>query len=271
MSLNVHRCLGVLLSLLSVSGAAARARQTPVDWADAWVDGWTGSARGRNVYAHETSTMPQYTRWGDDPDAYGRYSNRSDCSFFGSVTLERADGLSEAALDDWLCDDGCPSGRPLAVNYYDAIVAERHFRRITHVKSIERGDVLSVKYFDSTDNTGHFAWVDAEPRALCETCSPSEWALTIVDSSSNYHGRSDTRSVGGACQDADDCWDRGRDVVCERITKQCAYTGIGRGVLRLFADESGKILGYSWSTSASSQIYMIADGARLIAFGRYEP
>ena len=58
------------------------------------------------------------------------------------------------------------------------------------------------------------------------------WLVTVIDSSESGHGPTDTRHKKGP---------DGRD-----------HDGVGRGVLRLFADEQGRINGFSWSALASS-------------------
>ena len=245
---------------------------SPISWADKWVDGWTGGGRGPNGYAHESQGGALYTLWADDPNSNNLYSNQSDCSFFGGTTLfKKSYGWSDAGLARWLCQGACPSARPQAFHYHDAILASNHFTPVTNVNSVASGDLIALKYYDTNADTGHLMWVDAAPALHCSSCAPIEWSVPVIDSSSSYHGTGDTRYVGTSCSSDADC-SANPYAACNQATLKCAYTGVGRGILRLYADGSGAILGYSWSASSDSTRYLNSDSPlqRHIVVGRYD-
>jgi hypothetical protein len=248
--------------------------RTAVDWADAWLAGWTGAGKGTNVYAHESAGVPLVVQWGSDPGTGGLYLATSDCSFFGAHTFERAYGWTDAGLVDWLCGGSCPAHRPQAVHFHDAIVAGDHFADITDVEQIQRNDVVAIKYLDypsATPDTGHFMLARAAPTVLCASCSPVEYALAIDDSADGYHGTADARYIAHTCTTDADC-STFTDARCDGATGHCSYTGIGTGTLRLLADGSHTLVGYSWSTASASTRYLLTDTpqTRIIAVGRYD-
>ena len=245
--------------------------RSPVEWADQWLDGWTGSAQGPNSYAHESGGVPLFVQWGDDVGADGQYKNLSDCSYFGSKTLARSYGWTDAGLQSWLCNGTCPVGRPQAVHYHDAIVAQSHFTRVDDVRAVARGDVIAMAYYDGSKDTGHFMLVESAPAALCSTCTPLEYAVAVVDSADGYHGTADTRYIAQACTADADCAAYSQ-ATCDTSTGKCSTTGIGRGTLRLYADASYRVSGYSWSTAASSTAYFDTDSPLLrdVVVGRYD-
>lgn len=252
-----------------LSAQQAVGETTPIDWADTWVNGWTGSARGPNAYGH-ASEGTQYTLWVGDSGANGQYSNFSDCSFFGAITLKRAYNWTDSGLASWLCDGSCPVGRPQAKHFHDSVEAQDHFTQISDINSVAKGDLIAMKYFDGSSNTGHVLWADGAPQVHCSNCTPKEYKILVVDSSASYHGTADTRYIGGTCTTDADC-SATPYAICSGSNK-CSYSGIGRGTLRLLVDASNNVIGYSWSTASNSTKYLNTDSPLLrhIVIGRYD-
>jgi len=199
-----------------------------------------GQAR-RNDYVHKDT----YVHWKGEEGA-AAYECHADCSAFYTQLLHRAYGWDGAQFKKWL-----GAAHPTAHRWHDAIVEEKGFKRIKLVKDLRPGDVLAVKFPPGEDDTGHVMLVAGlpKPRAATEPLAPGtrQWEVEIIDSSKSGHGAGDTRHK------PDNTYNK----------------GVGRGTLRLYADEQGAIAGYSWSTSRKSDFRAMAD--RAIAAGRLEP
>jgi hypothetical protein len=108
---------------------------------------------------------------------------------------------------------------------------------VPHVRSLQPGDILAVKYPAGKANTGHVMLAAGAPRQIAarEPIVPGteQWELDVIDSSKSGHGRSDTRHGKGK---------DGKD-----------HEGLGMGVLRLYASHDGTVAGFSWSTLRQSR------------------
>src|SRR5262249_43286345 len=60
-----------------------------------------------------------------------------------------------------------------------------------------------------------------------------QWELAIIDSSESGHGPTDTRHANGP---------NGKD-----------HDGVGEGILRLYTDPAGTVVGFAWSTLSASK------------------
>jgi hypothetical protein len=178
-----------------------------------------------------------------------RYEAHTDCSGLINGLLERAGSPSLKHLRS------AAFRVPQAKDYYDLISREDGFRRIDSVAEVLPGDIVAVKYLpghapSSWDaGTGHVMLVDARPLPRKKDTRPlvdgtRQWEVTIIDSSKSPHGRDDTRQMEDGSR---------RD-------------GVGRGIFRLYSDEQGKPVGYSWSIAGSSNFYDAS--ARPLAIGR---
>lgn len=156
------------------------------------------------------------------------------------------------------------------MHFHDSVVAQDHFTQINGINSVAKGDLIAVKYYDGSSNTGHVMWADGAPQVHCSSCTPKEYKILVIDSSASYHGTSDTRYIGGTCTTDADC-SATADAVCSSSGK-CTYGGIGRGTLRLLVDGSDNVVGYSWSTASNSTKYLNTDSPLLrhIVIGRYD-
>jgi hypothetical protein len=187
-------------------------------------------------------------------------TNRTKCASLVTQLLEKA---YDPDFVGWF---GCTS--PHAAAYHDAIEVEDGFDLIESILDIQPGDIVAIRYddagcsqltcgtFTGCTTSGHVAIVAAAP-TLRSPVSPLvagtiQYALPIIDSSSTYHGVTDTRYKSDALG-ADD-------------------RGVGRGTMRLYvdsADPERPIVGYSWSNVAGSLFY--PHSKRDLVIGRYRP
>lgn len=178
----------------------------------------------------------------------GTVASHTDCSGFIDHLLMHVDGFTPEDLRRWM-----GSRRPTARRYHDAIVQGRGLRALSSVAELQPGDLIAVKYLMRHDNTGHLMLVAEAPRRRDATApivaGTVQYAVTVIDSSESGHGRSDTRHRRGAS---------GRD-----------HAGLGRGMVRLYADDRDQVVGFAWSTLASSRF--IAPHDEHVALGRFVP
>ena len=180
----------------------------------------------------------------------GTASSYTDCSGLVDHLLMHSYGYTPDDFKRWY-----GSHRPSARRYYQAIEEQSGFQRIDRVTDLRPGDFIAVKYLHRTDDTGHIMMVDHAPeRAVSRSASASRghgeaWLVAIIDSSESGHGPTDTRHKRGA---------DGRD-----------HDGLGRGVLRLYADAQGRVTGFSWSALDNSQFRGPDDEP--VALGRLVP
>lgn len=184
-------------------------------------------------------------------------TNRSKCASLVSQLLVKAYGDDFAG---WL---GCAS--PIAATYHDAIEVEDGFDLVESVHAIAAGDIIAIRYFDAGCTalscgvakgctvSGHVAVVAAAPHARVATApivpGTQQFAVDVIDASSDIHGSSDTRHQA----------DPGH------VDDQ----GVGRGTMRLYvdaADPAHPVVGYTWSTWSGS-VYRSSE-ARDLVIGR---
>jgi hypothetical protein len=191
-----------------------------------------------NVYG----SHPTYVVWSEDGDGVAR--NRSVCSSFVARDLMRAYGLTRRDLEMRF-----GTRNPQAKDFYDALAAERGFTAVSRVDQMRPGDIIAIAYPPGSRPTGHVMLVDSTParRVATRPLEPrtTQYEVAVIDSSASFHGFSDTRYVRGAAHG----------------------TGVGRGVLRLFADAAGRATGYSWSVRTVSRYY--DSSQHRLAVGRY--
>lgn len=227
---------------------------TPLDWAQRLID---DIAFKDNAYA----SKPTYLEW-KGVEGATQSRNRTVCSSFITRLLKRSYGYSSADIESWM-----GTANPQAATYYDTITRQNRFQLIAQVNQIQPGDFLAIKYLENaqsptdegasdettTDDTrcpkrssvtGHIVLVRQAP--VVHQSSPplqlnlTQYALDVIDSSRSGHGCQDTRLLPKkSCSDKD-AWGKG---------------GAGQGTMRLYADQSGTIAGYSWSLRARSTYY----------------
>ena len=210
------------------------------------------------------SASPSRIAWADEAAP----SNRSVCSSFTALLLRKNYGLDDAAAEALFGE-----AAPEADEWFAAVRDSGRFERIDRVDAIRPGDFLVIDYRSGKAiPTGHVMLVDGPPRRVNEldTAKPLpwprpkelvdrplrwdtprlfEWHVSVIDSSRSPHGSGDSRHGANADGSDDD--------------------GLGRGDLRLLADITGRLLGYTWSTSARSQIHTTNE--RPLIVGRFRP
>ena len=217
-----------------------------------------GNAAGQDAAARRVATAQQLVEQLDlnntsyeHGQGHVRFSappeSRTDCSGFIDHLLMHDDGYTPADFKHWL-----GSGRPNAARYHDAIVEGRGFSRVTKVADLKAGDLLAIKYLTRTGNSGHLMLAVDAPRRVSATPpqvdGTTQWVVTVVDSSESGHGPTDTRHKRGA---------GGKD-----------HDGLGRGVFRVYADGTGEVAGFAWSTTKASH-YVVPSDEHLV-MGRFE-
>jgi hypothetical protein len=228
----------VLVSFVCLYGvsAAYAAPTTHVSWAEILV---ANLSPDKNLYA----SNPTYIYWAGINGATS-YENRTQCSSFVTRVLKQAYQWNDADFRTWF-----GSNSPSAANYHDAIVAQNGFSVIQKIGGIKAGDIIAVKYQSDPTSTGHamIAKTTATKRAPTSPLIKGtfQYEIEVIDSSKSGHGTSDTRLM------ADKTWD----------------TGAGTGTLRLYADNTGTITGYTWSTAKNSTYYGLKSNHHL-AIGR---
>jgi hypothetical protein len=182
----------------------------------------------------------------------GTLSSNTDCSGFVDHLLMHTYHYGPDDFSRWF-----GTRRPSAKRYYDAIIEQTGFRRIDRVTDLKPGDFIAVKYLARTDNTGHIMLVDQPPQRAGRDAQSSRdavapgdaWLVPVIDSSETGHGPTDTRHKRGA---------DGHD-----------HDGLGRGVLRLYTDRDGRVIGFSWSALKSSEFR--GPDTEPVALGRLVP
>lgn len=192
-----------------------------------------------NSYRHKHPEV----QW-QNPDGTGSYICHADCSGFMDALLMYSYNLTrpqfiEVVKRKW----------PHPHEYYTAITEGNGFTQIPTIKAAVVGDIITVKFPPGLKNTGHVMMIDGVP-TIHESSRPLidntiQWAVPIIDCTSDGHGHSDSRYVGN-------------DVYNH---------GVGRGIIRLYTDQEGNVVGYTWAIGPHSEFKSCSDHP--IAIGRF--
>jgi hypothetical protein len=225
----VHALPTVVLAglvLLAPRPAQGQSAAAPIHffWADAVV-------RHIAPENNEYGTGPSYVQWAGVNGAT-EYRSRSLCTTFVTNVLKQAYGLTIYDIATWF-----GSTSPNAILYHDRIVNEIGFEEIQAVDQLAAGDILAIKYPAGSSATGHVA-ISASVAVRRVATYPvisgtTQYEIAILDSSSTGHGLADTRLT----------W------------RGSWHAGVGKGVMRLYANSGGTIVGYTWSTQSGSVYY----------------
>jgi hypothetical protein len=194
-------------------------------------------------YRHTDCTV----EWRGDTGAASSICH-TDCSGLVTAVLKRTYSLTDDNFRQWL-----HARRPVARHYYAAIEKKEGFLPVATVPEARPGDLLAVKYEQAKkgDNTGHVMIVATAPRERTATepivSGTRQWEVKVVDQSSSYHGHADTRYTEGKKK----------------------HGGVGAGVMRIYSDADGNVVGYTWSTSRKSKFETPTNRPLLI--GRIDP
>jgi hypothetical protein len=169
-------------------------------------------------------------------------TNTSVCSTLITKLLKQAYNFTNADFITWTGES-----TPEAEDYYDAAASNNGFKRLTNIADVQVGDVFIAKYLQQTTSaTGHIAMIAAPPHLVSSTPSERRYSVSVIDSSSSYHGTSDTRyRIDPTTGDYDD--------------------GVGQGTMRMITDTNGLLIKYSWSTLSNSIIYDATERPSLLA------
>lgn len=216
--------LVVVSSALITSPAAADPPPAHLLWAEDLV---MNVDPALNTYG----SGPNYAFWAGYSGAM-EYENRNVCSTFLTNILKQSYGWTTTDIKWWT-----GSNSPGAALWHDIIEDENGFVRLTQIADIEAGDVIAIRYPEGSATTGHVATVRGPAVVRIATLpvvpGTTQYEVPIVDSSSSGHGPTDTR------HEPDGTW----------------HKGAGFGVMRLYTDDSGEIVGHTWSTYTGSIFY----------------
>jgi MYXO-CTERM domain-containing protein len=234
---DLFRVCGSLLSaslLVAATSSTVRADTTHVGDAETLLGNLTVSRQ--NVYG----SSPSYITWAGTSS-----KARTVCGTFVTNLLKHSYGWTDSTFSSWF---GTTS--PYATDYHDAIVSGNGFTQITNITQVQPGDIIAVKYPPGSGVTGHAMMVDSVARAESSK-SPSvsgttQYAVTVIDSSSSHHGSSDTRVTNPST----------------------THNGVGKGDIRVYVDSSQQPVGYSWSNESGSPYFSMS--ARPMAIGRID-
>ena len=247
MNINLFQTRSFRTLLLAASSAAMLAAQAgPQHFQDAnqLITDLNSSSANTNIYDGDGSLTDKIDWTGSPRTAI------SVCGTFMTMLLKHTYNLTDA---QFTAKTGSIS--PNAAKYHDAINAASGFTTITRVDQLVAGDILAIKYPATQNSSGHVMMVqlvgDYQQRSNskqefldngAESSITGYYDVTVIDSSSSYHGSSDTRAKKPG--------------------------GIGRnGIFRVYVDNSFAITGYTWSTAKTSEYKKASDGY-VLAMGR---
>lgn len=170
-------------------------------------------------------------------------SNNTVCGQFVTRLIQKSYGHTDS--DFYRC---IGSNSPFAKTYHDwflsgqtcnSKLAHKHVRTVTlgRVGDWKAGDFIAIKNLTvETNNTGHMAMVAAAPELLSEENGIRQYAVTVIDSSSDAHDAQDTRVTRPDATKPD--------------------RGVGKGKMLIYADASDdQVVGHCWSTDNGSTMY----------------
>lgn len=173
---------------------------------------------------------------------------------------------SDPTITDSVVKSWWGAKRPNSVAFYNQIVAQNHFTRITNIHDVHPGDFLAINY-SNAENTGHAAIIERLPSLLISPIEPvvpntTQYKIGVIDSTTAAHN----------CDGSDTRWVRADPVYpCQGGTTDA---GAGRGLMRLYVTPgTGTIVGYAWSLNPTTAYHPQVDppqpGDRVHAIGRF--
>jgi hypothetical protein len=190
--------------------------------------------KNNNLY-DDDSISNSYINW----DGSAAWTN---CSTFATILLKHTYGWTDGDFSFWW-----QSTSPSAAKYHDLIQAGNRFTQIFDRDQIQAGDFIAIKYPAGGSSTGHLMMVAGDITARTASnpvvAGTTQYEVPVIDSSSSYHGTTDTRhpTQGGGGE------------------------GIGKGVFRIYVDANNQnqIVGYTWSTANGTYYDQSAPAATL--------
>ncbi|GAA2874802.1 hypothetical protein GCM10010517_35560 [Streptosporangium fragile] len=221
---------------------------------------WPGQST-YNTYA--TGSQTTSVVWGT-PGSPTTYFNRSKCASFVTKVLKQAWPF---ATDQYLAD-AFGSVSPTAAQYHDTFVNGAEYFTTSANSSLDQmnelgaGVIIAIKYNGSSpgtgDPTGHVMIMadDPVPYNRDGDASTVEWAVPVIDVTSNPHGVAST-SPSSPYQNFRDT----------RAVGATEYPGLGRGWIFIRTDAANRPQGHWWGANenVTTGYHPVAD--RPIAFG----
>src|SRR5271157_2202784 len=217
---SLSGCVGIQ----STPNESVVTSHTPLEWAQMLV---------KNISLDDTSYQHKQglVTWAGVNGASG-YVSQTDCSGFVNALLEQSYGLTSNDFERLF-----GTNRPLAITYYNAVVSQNQFKRIASIYDVQPGDLIVIKYPPDNDNSGHIMLVAGTPQKYSsfkpEVSGTEQWTIKVIDSSESGHGKTDSRLQSDGT----------------------FHDGLGQGVFRIYTDDAGEPVGYTWSTFANSEYY----------------
>jgi hypothetical protein len=241
---------------------------TPLNWAKRLVD-----ELKTNPCNNKYTAKQVFITWKGVNNAK-ESENRSVCSSFITLLLKQTYGNKDGFnFKEWMgFGTIVPKDKPdeeiLAAPYYQLIANNRNrFQLITRVTDILPGDILAVKYSESSKSTdyeeafeldenileskdcpkkktstGHVVLVSEKPDLIRDSQSKpdilelKQYSIKVMDSSRSGHGKKD-----------DSRW--------QKQSGSWVNGGAGEGIMRLYVNEQNEIQGYTWSREPHSTYY----------------
>lgn len=149
----------------------------------------------------------------------------TECSSFVTQLWSHTYGWNGTTFKSWMGQSS-----PNAAQYHDAIAQQNGFTLLRNISQIAPGDIIAIAYYPEYQSpSGHVMIVQAPPQANSSKpiiANTYQWTLSVIDSSSSYHGTGDTRYAHPG--------------------------GIGQGTFRLYTNPDGTVAGYTWSLLSTS-------------------
>jgi len=157
---------------------------------------------------------------------------RTSCSTFLSAILRRTFDINSVV---WAALFGKPSprARDFAMTFERGLLPP-----IRSVKDLRAGMLGAIRYDDDRGGMSGHCFIVSEPPVVHGTHGQwTKYRLMVIDSCRTSHGIGDTRASTAG--------------------------GIGRGIMGLYADKTDKIVGYTWSLAADSEVMHNDQGQRI--------
>ncbi len=191
------------------------------------------------------SLRHRVVRW-KNRDGSGRYICHSDCVGFIDSLL-----MYSYCLRPYQFGQLIGKERPTARFMEQDIASGRGFKTVSIIQDVIPGDIIGVAFPLGSKANGHMMMIDDFPK-LRENTPPliegtHQWAVRIIDCTGSGHGTDDTRYIG------------------HKDGRAQFRHGVGRGVIRLYTDRNGHVVGYTWSVGPNAKfksctIYPISIG-----------
>ena len=144
----------------------------------------------------------------------------TECSSFVTLLWKHTYGWTNGTFSKWT-----GSTSPNAAKYHNTIAQQNGFTLVPTVGQILPGDVIAIVYYPEPQSpSGHVMTVQDLPHTNSSkpfVTGTAQWTIPVIDSSSSYHGTTDTRYSHPG--------------------------GIGHGIFRLYTKPNGTVAGHNWS------------------------